>query len=87
MGNVTLSVIIWKIIMNLTITDVELLLVIDKAYEAGWSGYRDLKISKINEILQEFIKSHPPKKQMEMFATSTWDNLTSPSTGSYIITT
>ena len=62
------------------ISEEELLKLLDKAYEAGWSGYKDLKETKINEILEEFIKNNPsPLKQKEMF-TTTWTTA-DPATG------
>jgi uncharacterized membrane protein YfhO len=55
--------------MKFSINEEDLLLLLDRAYEAGWSGYKDLKESKINELFDEFIKINPPIKQKELFST------------------
>ena len=60
--------------MKCTITEEELLQLLDRAYEAGWSGYKDLKEFKIFEIAEEFCKSKPPMQEQKELFTTGWVN-------------
>lgn len=55
--------------MKYSISEEQLLQLLEKAYEAGCSGYRDLKDSSIGEIVDDFIKNNPPVIQKELFTT------------------
>ena len=73
--------------MKYTITEEQLLQLLDRAYEAGWAGYKDLKESKINELFDDFIKANPPLSQKVLFSEEWVSTETSPVPMSYIITT
>ena len=48
------------------LTEEEILELLDKAYELGWGGYKDLKEPTINTLFEEFAQDHPPLKEISM---------------------
>ena len=54
----------------------ELIKLLGKAFDKGWSGYYDLKDAVVDEIIEECIKEQIPLKKVEW--TPNWTTIADP---------